>query len=576
MKRRTKVLAAAAASLTALGALAAAGAAGPSIDLTPVTFANAKVAGRSAPNLVSPELQDVAWAKGSNPVENPSNNVVAYGYLGTGTFLPVPRSFVSPTPGPPSVTIGQATPVEAQKTEPDKNTYLVLDHQKGADPNYDYGRHFLFQGHEAGTPGYITRINLDADGPHRVTLMATKVATPSGVDSGANLPTIDGSTWDPWANRLLFTAESAAPAGGVWQGTLDVPSSVDDLRAWLGSGAYEGIQNDDRGSLYIVEDAGGTTTNSVRRPNSFVYRFLPKDPSDPKQGGTIQALQVLGKDGQPITFTDGNTAVPPTGLGPNPPKYVDLHTYGSSFKTKWVDLATTTSSSTMPGPDVNALAKSEGATPFKRPENGAFQPGSKFRMLYFTETGDTSASSAATSSGGFGALFALKQDPTSNDGSIGVLYNGDLEHAAFDNLTFFSDNQLGVVEDRGDSLHGQQPNGLDSAWRFDLTADYSKQNAPVRFIAEGRDASATIDSALLGLSLPSSMFSNDGDNEITGIHVSDGDPKKGGILGAKKPKPFNKDGKWRAFWTQQHGDNVTYELVRSDADRTAGYDDNDD
>ena len=111
---------------------------------------------------------------------------------------------------------------------------------------------------------------------------------------------------------------------------------------------------------------------------------------------------------------------------------------------------------------------------------------------------------------------------------------------------------------------------------FDVTADYSKrENAPVRFIAEGRDASATIDSALLGLSLPSSMFSNDGDNEITGIHVSDGDPKKGGILGAKKPKPFNKDGKWRAFWTQQHGDNVTCELVRSDADRTGGYDDGD-
>ena len=48
----------------------------------------------------------------------------------------------------------------------------------------------------------------------------------------------------------------------------------------------------------------------------------------------------------------------------------------------------------MPGPDVNALAKSQDATPFKRPENGVFQPGSKFRMFYFTETGDTSASSA--------------------------------------------------------------------------------------------------------------------------------------------------------------------------------------
>jgi hypothetical protein len=32
-----------------------------------------------------------------------------------------------------------------------------------------------------------------------------------------------------------------------------------------------------------------------------------------------------------------------------------------------------------------------------------------------------------------------------------------------------------------------------------------------------------------------------GDNEITGIHVSDGDPSSAGILGAKLPRPF--DGK---------------------------------
>src|SRR5207247_666384 len=68
--------------------------------------------------------------------------------------------------------------VEATKTEPDKNTYLVLEGQTGADANYNYGTHFLFQGHENGVTkdgkqmGYFTRVNLDADEPHRVTLMA--------------------------------------------------------------------------------------------------------------------------------------------------------------------------------------------------------------------------------------------------------------------------------------------------------------------------------------------------------------------------------------------------------------------
>ena len=56
-------------------------------------------------------------------------------------------------------------------------------------------------------------------------------------------------------------------------------------------------------------------------------------------------------------------------------------------------------------------------------------------------------------------------------------------------------------------------------------------------------------------------FQNDGDNEITGIHVSDGDAGIGGLLGAKIPRPF-RDG-WRVFYTQQHGDNVTYEIVRA-------------
>ena len=66
----------------------------------------------------------------------------------------------------------------------------------------------------------------------------------------------------------------------------------------------------------------------------------------------------------------------------------------------------------------------------------------------------------------------------------------------------------------------------------------------------------------------SAGFINDGDNELTGIHVSDGDPDVNGILGAKVPRPF-KDG-WRVFYTQQHGDNVTYEIVHQNRDRSRG------
>ena len=133
-----------------------------------------------------------------------------------------------------------------------------------------------------------------------------------------------------------------------------------------------------------------------------------------------------------------------------------------------------------------------------------------------------------------------------------------------DNIQFWSEHRVVAGEDRGDTLHAQgngvagQTGALDSVWLLDTRKDYAiGTNAPVRILAEGRDASATIDSALLG----SAGFQNDGDNELTGIHVSDGDAGIDGILGAKIPRPF-RDG-WRVFYTQQHGDNLTYEIVRA-------------
>src|SRR5262249_43719612 len=154
---------------------------------------------------------------------------------------------------------------------------------KGADPSYDYGTHFLFQGHESGTPGYITRINLDADTAHRVTVLATNDST------GAALPDFDGSTWDPWAQRLLFTAEGWL-GGGVWQATLNVPSRVDPLTGILGQGGFEGIQNDALGNVYLVEDASGAAgviNPHAKQPNSFLFRFVPTDKSDLTKGGVL-------------------------------------------------------------------------------------------------------------------------------------------------------------------------------------------------------------------------------------------------------------------------------------------------
>jgi hypothetical protein len=139
-----------------------------------------------------------------------------------------------------------------------------------------------------------------------------------------------------------------------------------------------------------------------------------------------------------------------------------------------------------------------------------------------------------------------------------MFYQGDVAHTGLDNLAFWSSDNLVVVEDAGDTLHTQR-NALDSAYALDLQVDYSDPTTPppLRLLAQGRDASATLDSALGAIS--DNGFQNDGDNEITGIHISDGDPTTHGILGAKNPQPFHVG--WRVFYTQQHGDNITYEIL---------------
>jgi hypothetical protein len=505
--------------------------------------ANPKVVGQASPNVLSPELIEVIVGQGSVRLENSSALTSYYGY--DNDVLAMQPDFPRMLPAPGTV-------AEATKTEPDKNTYLILRGQDGADPRYDYGTHFLFQGHEAGvnSQSYITRINLDADGPHRITLMATADT------NGKPLPPIDGSVWYPFSNHLLFSSEQGSPNGGIWQATTDFPSKVEDLRGVIGSSAYEGIQADNHGNIIIAEDSSGTAGSAAanlshaKQPNSFIYRFIPYNTSDLKLGGKLQVLQVISKAhaGQPIAFHAGAADADILSQDTK-----DLRTYGLVFQTNWVQIHDTAKDG-FTSFNANALAKAALGTPFKRPENGQFRPSSNFSEFVFDETGDTDIRTEAGSDfGGFGSLFRLKL-MGGNSGFITLLYKGDAIHSGFDNCAFWSADQVVFVEDAGDTLHGQR-NALDSAYLFDLNTDYSHGQQPIRIIAEGRDASATIDSGLSGMT----GFQNEGDNEITGFHISDGDSSVHGLIGTQAPTPFNHG--WRVFYTQQHGDNNTWEIL---------------
>ncbi len=513
------------------------------LKITSVPAANEKADGVAKESVLSPEFTQQAVAVGKMSVEIPTAMISHFGYNNDGPMVPAAGDVQA-----------KGHNVEASKTEPDKNTYLVLEGQKGPDAAYNYGTHFVFQGHEGGASvddhaqGYITRVNLDADEAHRVTLMADKDST------GATIPFIDGSTYNPFVQKLLFTSEEG-DEGGVWQATASYPSTVDNLSGFIGVGSYEGVQVDKDGNIWLVEDEDdkkGEVNKHAKQPNSFVYRFTPTDKTDLIKGGKLEALQVLAADGQPIVFHDGKADDDILA-----PAQKETYSYGNSMKTKWVLLHDTAKDGTTPF-KINALAKAALATPMKRPENGVFRPGTDFTEFYFAATGDTNAETEAKEEfGGFGGIFKLVQaSPSAAEGTLSLVYRGIVTHTGLDNIQFASADDLFVVEDAGDSLHSKR-NALDSGYLLNLKMDYSKGDEPVRFLAEGRDPSATIDSTLSAGK--DTGYQNDGDNEITGIHVSDGDASVAGLLGAKVPNLADKS--WRMFYTQQHGDNTLWEVI---------------
>jgi hypothetical protein len=473
-----------------------------------VPFALART--NSPDNVLAPGFSLELVAQGIELLENPSGVITHFGFL---------------------------SDTNDTKTEPDENLYLELDHNPGGPtPGYDYGRHFLFQGHEnAGNLAYVTRINLDFISPdHRITLL-----TPVGTNGLTGFNSIDGSTWDPFSRTLLFTQEAGSNGGIIEMGAdYDTNSAsgagLRTLYGSMGRGGFEGIHPDDWGNILIIEDAGGTTVNFGKNPNSFVYRFVPNNPADLSKG-KLQALQV-SINGSPLMFVPVDTNNP-TGdmLSDN---QLRLHTVGATWPVQWVTIHDTAVDGTNSF-NANALAKAAGATPFKRSENAQFQPGSKFQTFFFDITGDTDLRAGTNTQlaarGAWGGIFRVDLAKNRQAGTISLVALGDAEHNSFDNLTFTDKNTLLAAEDRGDTLHAQL-NALDSVWVYDVRAH--NPQPPVRLLALGRD-----------------RFSTGGeDNEPTGVFFSDGNGSAGGLLGTKAIRP--QDG--LLFFTQQHGENNLY------------------
>jgi secreted PhoX family phosphatase len=343
---------------------------------------------------------------------------------------------------------------------------------------------------------------------------------------------------------MLFTEEAGANGGVIEMGADFDPNTgagagLRTLYGSLGRAGYEGIHPDDWGNILIIEDVGGTTVlNRGRNPNSFVFRFVSTSPDDLTHG-KLQALQV-SINGNPLVFVPVDTGHPNGDTRSE--NQLLLHTVGASWPVQWVTIHDTEVDGTDPF-DANALAKAAGATPFKRPENGQFQPDSHFQTFLFVITGDTDSTAGndpvLAARGAWGGIFRVDLDLSRETGHISLLVLGDADHASFDNVTFVDDKDtILVTEDRGDTLHDQL-NKLDSIWAYKLNQQHPERTIAARFAALGQDPLAT-----------------DEDNEPTGVHMSEGDSTIQGLIGTNT---FKKD-RARLFFTQQHGENNLFEV----------------
>ena len=174
--------------------------------------------------------------------------------------------------------------------------------------------------------------------------------TPVNPAGLTNLNRIDGSTYNPFNNTLLFTEENSVGVDGTGNVILTTgwPPVLTRLGPFFGLGGWEGIHPDDQGVIYLQEDIGGATAPAntlatvdgqrnvplrrARQPNSFVYHYIPKNPRRLEDGGKLQALQVL-IDGKPITFHADDI------IGDIiAPAQRKLHTLGTIYWIKWVTI----------------------------------------------------------------------------------------------------------------------------------------------------------------------------------------------------------------------------------------------
>ena len=287
-------------------------------DLTTVPAAAPKAAGYAPASQLSTELRQTLVAQGSMPLENPQGIVGWYGYENDAPSPTTPRCHSSFPQRAARRRRRRPSPTRTPTSSSRASTEPIRD--------YDYGTHFLFQGHEGGATvdGHDAGLH-HAHQPRRRRRAPGHADGDQGRRRATRSPTIDGSTWDPFAQRLLLTTENATAPTYAATRRLPVARSS-DVSGALGRGGYEGIQNDSDGNIWIVEDIGGSSKPGTTREAAEQLR-LPLRPAPARatsHDGKLQVLQVLTQPASRSRSSRRRRSTRPTRS--------TLHTYGNELR----------------------------------------------------------------------------------------------------------------------------------------------------------------------------------------------------------------------------------------------------
>ena len=421
------VAAAGAVGFTTIGGAAPSG----NPALTNVPTANAKVAGYAPwPNVLSPELrQSIVGAQGSTPLENPNAN-----FTNTATATDE-RDAASAPAGVHKTRRRRGPRPRRRRPSPTRTPTSCSTARRAPTRTTTTARHFLFQGHELAR-AKATGLHHPHQ-PRRRRRASRDAPGDAGRPRATRSPTIDGSTWDPFAQRLLFTTENAS--GGDLGGDARLPVDgrrplrLDRARRLRGHPERLGRQHLDRRGHRRLRRS--RRTPHAKQPNSFVYRFVPDERRATSHDGKLQVLQVA-RTSRPADRVHERADV-----RRQRPTRTRCTPTATSFATAWVTIHDTTStaprrSTPTRSPRRSAARRSSGP----RTASSARARGSRSSSSTRPATPRDRAGRRRPASAVCGwRLFKLTQRrrrPT--PGTLTLFYLGDTVHTGFDNCAFLS------------------------------------------------------------------------------------------------------------------------------------------